>query len=67
MSVLSGIESTDLASQRISIDPIDHIATVTATSADRIIKVYPRHVFQVFETIDDILIGQATPRAMDNC
>lgn len=59
------LELTDLASQWIAIDPVHHVAAVTAASANGVLNVYAGHVFEVFDTVDEILIGQATPRTVN--
>ena len=56
----------ELAAERMALDPIHHVAAVAGAQADGAAGIDVRHVLlDVFEALDEILVGQAAPLLLD--
>jgi hypothetical protein len=55
----------ELPAQRITLDPIRHVAAIASTSGNRTVRIHKGHIgFDVFETIFKVFVGSATPLAI---
>jgi hypothetical protein len=55
----------ELPAERISLDPVRHVASIAATRSDCIVSVHKRHiVFDVFKTIFEVFVRSTAPFAV---
>jgi len=55
----------ELPTERISLDPVGHVASIASTRCDCIVCVHKRHIFfDVFKTIFEVFVRPATPLAV---
>jgi len=51
--------------QRISLDPVRHIASIASSRSDCVIRIHKRHIFfDVFKAIFEVFVRSAAPLAI---